>query len=79
MSTMTQVRGEYDNVQVSQRIERLPLTSYQRFISFIIFLTAFFDAVDMGALNFLLPVLAKHFNLSPVMTGLLGSVSLAGM
>jgi len=42
-------------------------------------MTAFFDAVDMGALNFLLPVLAKHFQLSPVMTGLIGSVSLGGM
>ncbi|KUO74674.1 MAG: hypothetical protein APF81_15720 [Desulfosporosinus sp. BRH_c37] len=76
---VTPTRGKYDNVSVSQRIERLPLTSFQRFLSFCIFVVAFFDAVDMGAMNFLLPVLAKEFHLTSITTGLLGSIGLAGM
>lgn len=67
------------NANISQRIERLPLTSFQKILCLLIIVSAFFDAVDMGALNFLLPVLAKEFKLSPATTGLVGSASLAGM
>lgn len=39
----------------------------------------FFDAVDMGAMNFLLPALTKAFHLTPVQAGLLASMAMAGM
>jgi len=45
----------------------------------MIIATVFFDAIDMGGLTYLLPVLATEFHLSAVLTGLLGSMSLAGM
>jgi MFS transporter, putative metabolite:H+ symporter len=68
-----------ENLQIPQRIERLPLTSYQRFLGFIIITAWFFDCVDLGAMTFLLPVLAKEFQLSPVMMGTLVSMSFCGM
>lgn len=72
-------RIHLESLKIPQRIERLPLTSYQRLIGFVIVIAWFFDCVDLGAMTFLLPVLAKEFNLSPVMMGLLGSMSFAGM
>jgi MFS transporter, putative metabolite:H+ symporter len=64
-----------ENLQIPQRIERLPLTSYQRYLGFIIITAWFFDCVDLGAMTFLLPVLAKEFQLSSVMMGTLVSMS----
>ncbi|MGA7579216.1 MAG: MFS transporter [Desulfobaccales bacterium] len=69
----------FENLQIPQRIERLPLTSYQRFLGFIIITAWFFDDVDLGAMTFLLPVLGKEFHLSPVMMGTLLSMSFCGM
>jgi len=68
-----------ENLQIPQRIERLPLTSYQRYLGFIIITAWFFDCVDLGAMTFLLPVLAKEFQLSSVMMGTLVSMSFCGM
>lgn len=67
------------NLKIPQRIERLPLTSYQRTIGFIIVMAWFFDTVDLGSMGFLLPVLSKEFHLTSVQAGLLGSMSFAGM
>ena len=69
----------FENLQIPQRIERLPLTSYQRFLGFIIITAWFFDDVRSGVLTFLLPVLGKEFHLSPVMMGTLLSMSFCGM
>lgn len=71
--------GTVATLAIPQRLERLPMTSYQRKISFIIILSVFFDAVDMGAMTFLLPSLMKAFSLKPAAAGLLGSMSMAGM
>lgn len=68
-----------ENLQIPQRIERLPLTSYQRYLGFVIITAWYFDDVDLGAMTFLLPVLAKEFQLSPVMMGTLISMSFGGM
>jgi putative MFS transporter len=68
-----------ENLQIPQRIERLPLTSYQRYLAFIIITAWYFDDLDLGAMTFLLPVLGKEFSLSPVMMGTLASMSFAGM
>jgi putative MFS transporter len=67
------------SLAIPQRVERLPMTSYQQTISFVIILSVFFDAVDMGAMTFLLPALIKAFGLNPAMAGMLGSMSMAGM
>ncbi|MGD0626736.1 MAG: MFS transporter, partial [Thermodesulfobacteriota bacterium] len=67
------------NLKIPQRIERLPLTSYQRLLGFVIVMCWYFDCVDLGAMTFLLPTLAKHFQLTPVMMGALVSMSFLGM
>lgn len=67
------------NLKIPQRIERLPITSYQRTIGFIIVMAWFFDTVDLGSMTFLLPVLTKEFHLTSIQAGLLGSMSFAGM
>jgi len=67
------------NLAIPQRMERLPITSYQRTIGLVIILSVFCDAVDMGAMTFLLPALIKAFGLNPAMAGMLGSMSMAGM
>ncbi len=64
---------------ISQRIERLPMTSYQRIIGIIIVVAWFFDAVDLGTMTFLLPALMKEFKLTNINAGLLGSMSFVGM
>jgi putative MFS transporter len=68
-----------ENLKIPQRIERLPITSYQRLLGFVIVICWFFDCVDLGAMTFLLPTLAKHFHLTPVMMGALVSMSFVGM
>ena len=64
---------------ISLRIERLPMTSYQRTLGVIICIAIFFEAVDLGTMTFLLPSLIKDFNLSAAQAGILGSMSFLGM
>lgn len=64
---------------IPQRIERLPMCRVQRMISIIIVIAVFFDAVDMGAMTYLLPSLKEAFKLDAALAGLLGSMSMAGM
>ena len=72
------VIGERD-YRIPQRIERLPMTSVQRWISLVIVIAVFFDAVDMGAISYLLPSLRDYFGLTAATAGLLSSMSMAGM
>jgi MFS transporter, putative metabolite:H+ symporter len=65
--------------RIPQRIERLPMTSYQRFIGVVIVAAWYFDDIDLGAMTFLLPSLSKEFHLTVEQAGLLGSMSFAGM
>lgn len=72
-------RAATGTLKIPQRIERLPMTSHQRMIAFVVVLSVFFDAVDMGAMTFLLPSLKEAFGLGARTAGLLGSMSMAGM
>lgn len=65
--------------KIPQRLERLPMTRVQLSISLVIVIAVFFDAIDMGAMTYLLPSLRSDFNLSSAQAGLLGSMSMAGM
>ncbi|WP_407314078.1 MFS transporter [Desulfosporosinus sp. SB140] len=67
------------NYSISQRIERLPMTSLQRKIGVVIVMAWFFDSLDNGAMTFLLPSLMKEFRLTTVQAGLMGSMSFVGM
>jgi len=64
---------------IAARMERLPLTSYQRGIFLVIATAWFFDSMDLGALTFLLGSIRAEFALSPAQAGLLSSMSFIGM
>ena len=66
-------------LNLPQRMERLPLTNYQR-VTFLIIATAWlFDSMDLAMMTFILAPISNTFGLTPAQTGLLGSASLAGM
>jgi len=60
---------------IAARMDRLPLTSYQRSIFLVIATAWFFDSMDLGALAFLLGSIRAEFALSPAQAGLLSSMS----
>ncbi len=64
---------------IAARIERLPLTSYQRGIFLIIATAWFFDSIDLGTLTFVLGSIRSEFQLTAAQTGLLSSMSFVGM
>jgi putative MFS transporter len=64
---------------IAARLERLPLTSYQKGIFAIIATAWFFDSMDLGALTFVLGSIRQTFQLSTAEAGMLGSISFLGM
>src|SRR6201985_3557710 len=64
---------------IAGRLERLPMTSYQRGIFAIIATAWFFDSMDLGALTFVLGPIRQTFQLSTAEAGMLGSLSFLGM
>ncbi len=68
-----------EDVLIAARLERLPMTGYQRKIFAIIATAWLFDSIDLGSLTFLLGSIRKQFELTPYQTGLLSSMSFVGM
>ncbi len=64
---------------IAARLERLPLTSYQRGLFAIIATAWFFDSMDLGALTFVLGPIKQSFGLSTSEAGILSSMSFLGM
>lgn len=64
---------------IAARLERLPLTSYQKNIFLIIATAWFFDSIDLGTLTFVLGSIRTEFSLTTAQAGLLGSMSFIGM
>jgi MFS transporter, putative metabolite:H+ symporter len=71
--------GTAQTAAIAARLERLPLTSYQRGLFAIIATAWFFDSMDLGALTFVLGPIKQSFGLSTSETGLLSSMSFLGM
>src|SRR5579871_4577098 len=71
--------GTIQTAAIAARLERLPLTSYQRGIFAIIATAWFFDSMDLGALTFVLGPIRQSFGLSTAEAGLLSSMSFLGM
>ena len=65
--------------RIPARLERLPMSSYQRNIFFIIASAWLFDSMDLASMTFLLAPIAETFSLSNTQSGWLGSASLLGM
>ena len=75
---MTTALPKPDDVNVVGRLERLPMTGYQRRIFAIIASAWLVDQIDVALLTFLLGSLKSEFHLSPVAIGLLASMTFAG-
>lgn len=66
-------------VKISYRVERLPGSSYQMLLAGVILIAWFVEAIDLGGLSYVLPVLAKEFKLDAATMGFMGSMSFVGM
>ena len=67
------------HANVAARLERLPMTSYQRWLFSIIATAWFFDSMDLGIMTFVLGSIKTEFGLSSAQAGLLASSSFLGM
>ncbi len=65
-------------INIPNRLERLPMTNYQRRIFAIIASAWLVDQVDVALLTFLLGTIVVAFGLSPMQAGLLASMTFAG-
>jgi MFS transporter, putative metabolite:H+ symporter len=64
---------------VAARLERLPLTNYQKVIFTVIATAWLFDSMDLGIMTFVLGSIKSEFALSATQAGLLASSSFLGM
>lgn len=64
---------------IVERLERLPLTSYQKRLFLIVATAWFFDCVDIAMMTFALTSIKSEFGLNTAQAGLLGSMSFIGM
>lgn len=62
-----------------ERLEKLPVGSFHYKLLIITGLGWLFDSMDTGIISFVLPVLAKEWNLTSEQVGWIGSVGLIGM
>jgi len=60
------------------RLERLPMSAYQRWIFAVIASAWLVDQIDVALLTFLLGSVTREFHLSPVAIGMLASMTFAG-
>ena len=76
---LTAVGAGARTLNLPQRMERLPLTRYQRVIFLIIATAWLFDSMDLAMMTFVLAPISTEFKLNAAQSGFLGSASLAGM
>ena len=67
------------HVNVAARLERLPMTGYQRLIFMIIATAWLFDSMDLAAMTFILGSIKAELGLTTAQAGLLASASFVGM
>ncbi len=68
-----------ESFNAAERIERLPMTSYQLKIFSAIGIAWLCDVIDIGMMGYALGPVKKYFDLNATQAGLLGSSSFAGM
>jgi len=66
-------------MNISQRLDRLPLTKTHWAILMATGIGWLFDSMDVGLIGFVMPALAKEWALQPTQMGLIGSVGMIGM
>ena len=62
-----------------QRLENLPVGNFHYKLLIVTGLGWMFDSMDTGLISFVLPMLAKDWNLAPEQVGMIGSIGLFGM
>lgn len=75
----TTVNIETKAFSVAERLERLPLTSYQIKLMMIIGVSWFFECIDVAMMTFALAPIKTEFALDTVQAGILGSMTFVGM
>ncbi|VVE19278.1 Putative niacin/nicotinamide transporter NaiP [Pandoraea aquatica] len=70
---------EVSRVSAAQRLERLPVCGYHRWLFLVISLAFFFDNIDLATMAFLLGSIKADFALTNVQAGMIGSASFVGM
>ena len=76
---MNTLVGGLHRAPVAARLERLPMTGYQRMLFGIIATASFFDSMDLGIMTFVLGTIKTEFGLSATQAGMLASSSFVGM
>lgn len=66
-------------MSISERLEHLPLSAIHYKILFVCGIGWLFDAMDVGLVAFVLPVVGNEWHLSAAQMGALGSIGLLGM
>lgn len=64
---------------IARRLERLPITGYQKVIFLVIATAWFFDCMDVAMMTFVLSSIKAEFGLNASQAGALGSISFLGM
>ncbi|MBD0274770.1 MAG: MFS transporter [Acetobacteraceae bacterium] len=67
-----------ERFNIPGRLERLPMTAYQRKLFAVIASAWLVDQIDVALLTFLLGSIVAEFGLTPAQTGLLASTTFAG-
>lgn len=70
---------EVGRVTAAQRLERLPVCGYHRWLFLVIALAFFFDNIDLATMTFVLGSIKAEFVLTNVQAGMIGSASFFGM
>jgi MFS transporter, putative metabolite:H+ symporter len=77
-ATIVQTGAEAARFNIPGRLERLPMTSYQKRLFAIVATAWLADQVDVALLVFLIGDLKNYFDLSPVQIGYLASMTFLG-
>jgi len=72
------VNAEAARINIPGRLERLPMTAYQKRLFAIVATAWLADQVDVALLVFLIGDLKNYFNLTPVQVGYLASMTFLG-
>jgi len=67
-----------ENTNVIARLERLPMTWYQKKLFGITAIAWLVDQIDVALLTFMLPTISLYFHLSKLQDGLLAAMTFAG-
>jgi putative MFS transporter len=66
-------------MNISERLERLPLMRLHWHILVVCGIGWMFDSMDVGLVSFVMPAVQKQWSLSPSQLGILGSMTMVGM